>query len=449
MAAPPKPWQRPGVNQQSSASIFENAMSSGPQTGSVGTAIGGPAAAFSATTTTSAPPAPPPRPSSSTVSRPTYGGYGTYGSGYGGPGSMYGAGSMYSPYSGMGRMGGMGAYGSYGYNRFGMQGDVPGSSFVRMAEENSRPAFQSIESIVHAVNSVSMMLDSSFQAVYSSFRAVIGVADNFSRLRSQMVQIFSALAMIRTLKYLIRRFLELLRLRPSGQAEREWREAFAQAAGAVPAGEDGSPKKSAWPIFMFFGIILGGPWLIWKLISSLSSSQEGEEAWSKGEADHVVAQALHSFSRQGEEDLSFSAGQLLILAPKERQPQVRGWLLASVEGRKGLVPYNYIKILGKRRGRQTTTSVAGTPNQSAAGAALPAVSSASMLQSTFSSQSAGPAGDLNPEMAVPDMDSIFASTQDSSGMMESDSVCFSEPEAANQHSDGTSAADIVEKKTGE
>lgn len=217
--------------------------------------------------TTASPPAPPPRPST-TLSRPMYGGYGGYSSVYGGGfGSPYSPGSVYSPY------GGMGSYGSYGYNRFGMQGDIGGSTFARVAEENSRPAFQSIESIVHAVSSVSMMLDSSFQAVYSSFRAVIGVADNFSRLRSQMVQVFSALALIRTLRYLIRRLLELLRLRPAGQAEQEWREAMAQAAGAVPVGGDGKPKKSSWPIIMFFGIILGGPWLIWKLISSFSTSQ--------------------------------------------------------------------------------------------------------------------------------------------------------------------------------
>lgn len=206
-----------------------------------------------------------------------YGGYGGYSGMHGGLSSPYGS-SMYSPYGGMG--GGMGGYGSYGYNRYGMQGDVPGSAFARVAEENSRPAFQSIESIVQAVNSVSMMLDSSFQAVYSSFRAVIGVADNFSRLRSQLVQIFSALALIRTLRYFIKRFLEMLRLRPSGQAEREWSEALAQAAGAVPAGGEGAPKKSAWPILMFFGIVMGGPWLIWKLISSFSSAQGNKRNFS-------------------------------------------------------------------------------------------------------------------------------------------------------------------------
>ncbi len=37
----------------------------------------------------------------------------------------------------------------------------------------------------------------------------------------------------------------------------------------------------------------------------------------------------------------------------EQQPRVRGWLLASMDGQTtGLVPANYVKILGKRRGRK-------------------------------------------------------------------------------------------------
>lgn len=37
----------------------------------------------------------------------------------------------------------------------------------------------------------------------------------------------------------------------------------------------------------------------------------------------------------------------------EQQPRVRGWLLASVDGQtSGLVPANYVKVLGKRRGRK-------------------------------------------------------------------------------------------------
>lgn len=42
----------------------------------------------------------------------------------------------------------------------------------------------------------------------------------------------------------------------------------------------------------------------------------------------------------------------LFLTVSEQQPRVRGWLLASLDGQTtGLVPANYVKVLGKRRGR--------------------------------------------------------------------------------------------------
>lgn len=45
---------------------------------------------------------------------------------------------------------------------------------------------------------------------------------------------------------------------------------------------------------------------------------------------------------------------MFAFSPSEQQPKIRGWLLASYDGQTtGLVPANYIKILGKRRGRKT------------------------------------------------------------------------------------------------
>ena len=113
-----------------------------------------------------------PRPSQQTGSslnsfRPAYSsfssGYGAYGN------SFYGS---YSPYSY--------GYNGLSYNRLRVD-DLPPSRFVQQAEESSRGAFQSIESIVHAFASVSMMMDATFSAVYNSFRAVLDVANHFSR----------------------------------------------------------------------------------------------------------------------------------------------------------------------------------------------------------------------------------------------------------------------------
>ncbi|XP_072907163.1 peroxisome biogenesis factor 13 [Hemitrygon akajei] len=253
--------------------------------------------------------------------------------------SLYGG---YTPYNY--------GYGGLGYNRF-RTDDIPPSRFVRQAEESSRGAFHSIESIVHAFASVSMMLDATFSAVYNSFRAVLDVANHFSRLRVHFTKVLSAFALIRTLKYLYRKLQRLLGLRNNSDVEELW----AESAGSVlPAGaEDKLPGSGkSWPIFMFFAVVLGGPYLIWKLLSSATFEPEST-SWANGDDDHIVARAEYDFTAGTEEELSFHSGDLLNLAPKEQQPKVRGWLLACLDGQTtGLVPANYVRILGKRRGRK-------------------------------------------------------------------------------------------------
>lgn len=62
--------------------------------------------------------------------------------------------------------------------------------FIQMAEENSRPAFQSIESVVGAVGSIAMMLENTFFAMTSSFRAILGNGIYFFYLHFDCLEIF-------------------------------------------------------------------------------------------------------------------------------------------------------------------------------------------------------------------------------------------------------------------
>ncbi|XP_071146230.1 peroxisomal membrane protein PEX13-like [Mytilus edulis] len=357
MAAPPKPWEIAGVNQQNAGSIPLNNMSGSPLNSGAGGGLP-PCCQPSAAGGAGPPPPVPTRPSQqsnySRFSSP-------YGGGYSSPYSsmgMYGGGSMYgggyggmSPYSSGGMYGG-GYGGQYG-GSYGNGGEYNG--FARQAEENSRQAFQSVESIVNAFTSVSMMLDSTFQAVYNSFRAVVGVADNFSRLKHQLSSVFSAFALFKFIRYLYRKVLVLLRLRPNMETDEAWSQA---AASAIPlAGDGDSPKKSTWPIMMFLAIIMGGPYLIWRLISSVT--QTPGKQWMTGEDDHFVATAQYDYKSENEGELSFSVGQEIKVAPKEIQPRIKGWLLASVDGQKtGIIPGNYVKVLGKRQGTRKVNQVA-------------------------------------------------------------------------------------------
>lgn len=137
---------------------------------------------------------------------------GMYGNGYHGN-SMYGnsmyGNSMYgNSYGGM-----MNPYyrlGNYpsmytGFNNRMSDPMDPESRFIQIAEESSRPAFQSIESLVMAIGNIASMLDSTFFALTSSFRAILGVAANFGQLRGVFAQFWSTFAVIRGLSWLYKK----------------------------------------------------------------------------------------------------------------------------------------------------------------------------------------------------------------------------------------------------
>lgn len=180
-------------------------------------------------------------------------------------------------------------YGGYGggygmYNRYDNYGNqTMGSSFVRRAEEGSQAAFHSVESIVQAFGSISMMLESTHFAMLNTFRAVLGAADHFSRMKSHVLNAIGAIAIIRTLKTLCKKILYMLGLlRNTGVENEVWSE-VSSTVGTV-AGVDGEEKKSAksWPIVMFFAVVLGVPWVIWKMLQSFVSEENDSRAWMKG-----------------------------------------------------------------------------------------------------------------------------------------------------------------------
>ncbi|TMS34291.1 hypothetical protein L596_001917 [Steinernema carpocapsae] len=284
------------------------------------------------------PPLPPRQMIPSTMNDPygggMMGGYGQMGS-YGSP---FNSGPFGGGYGGYGGGFGMGGYGSYGY---GGQGFGDQGSFARIAEDSTRGAFQSIESVVMAVNSVANMLSSTHSALFNSFRAVIGVMEQFGRLRSQTFDFFGSI--LRGLRYILETVLVWLRLRAQKpSSELAWNDAMGPSP--IP-----TERTNWWPAFIFWLLAVGGPWLIYRCVSNMKNDIQKSMTWTKGEGPHYTAKGKFDFTASNNEELSFKANDKLYIAPKDQQVQVRGWLLASNgKGSMGLVPYNYIEILGRR-----------------------------------------------------------------------------------------------------
>ena len=204
--------------------------------------------------------------------------------------------------------------------------------------------------MVNGFNSVSAMFESTYYALHSSFRAVLSVVEQLTRVRAQFAHILSAFAAVRLVRRLYHRLLSLLLdIEPPENIGEQW------DGGGGDGSFDVAGDRAAvnWPILLYTGLTVAAPYLTWKLVSSFASSEEeqGREQtrWARGEAEHFVAVAEFDFAADGDEEISFRAGDTVLVAPKHRQPRVRGWLLGSRDGQRiGLFPANYAKIVGKR-----------------------------------------------------------------------------------------------------
>lgn len=210
------------------------------------------------------------------------------------------------------------------------------TSFVRLAEQQARPAFETLESTLQAVSSVLMVLESAYFTISNSFRAVLSIVDQFGRLKVQLKRITEAFVLLRLLK----RAILCLRAKLLGI------EAASKVDGADDCNESGD-RPMSWPVLLFLLVAIGGPFLVWKLISSMLNLNgkfrclRREEAcgnnavssaasvlfflstvdcdsWRTGESEHYVAVADYDYTAEHNDELTVSSGDELRVAPKRK-----------------------------------------------------------------------------------------------------------------------------------
>lgn len=69
-----------------------------------------------------------------------------------------------------------------------------------------------------------------------------------------------------------------------------------QSAATSITEADIKASKSSWPIVMFLAVVFGGPYLIWRLLSSLAPPVKTKSHnWLKGQGEHYAAIAEYPF----------------------------------------------------------------------------------------------------------------------------------------------------------
>uniref|UniRef100_A0A2H8TZU9 Peroxin-13 n=1 Tax=Melanaphis sacchari TaxID=742174 RepID=A0A2H8TZU9_9HEMI len=179
------------------------------------------------------------------------------------------AGAPYNnyPYRGMAsmNMGGFNPYGAYGQLTNGQYQDP----IVIAAAESSRPAFESIQAVVQSFNSVSMMLESTFAAMHMSFQALLGVAENFTRLKMFMTKLYSTIITFKLARWFLTKIFYLLRMvrgdRGSSAEEDLW-SALSSTDNRQIIPSDGR----SWPLVVFSGLLVATPYFVYKLLNSVT-----------------------------------------------------------------------------------------------------------------------------------------------------------------------------------
>ncbi|OAD67978.1 hypothetical protein PHYBLDRAFT_91928, partial [Phycomyces blakesleeanus NRRL 1555(-)] len=272
-----------------------------------------------------------------------------YGSGYGsGYGSSYGT-SGYGGYGGYG--GGMNSYnrmGSYGspYGRPGMMngGGPDDMGLQQRMEIGTRPAFEVVERIVGAFGGFAQMLDSTFMATHSSFMAMIGVAEQFGRLKGYLGQVFSIFALFRLFKRVKNR------VTGSGSSEMNLSE-FERFQDPTANGNGLQPKMSKKPIMIFLFLVVGLPYMMHKLIQLINVKNQHELQLQQQQQmiDPLkleFARAMYDFTAESTMEISLKKGDIIAVLSKQdptTQAAVGAWWRGRLrDGTMGLFPANYV-----------------------------------------------------------------------------------------------------------
>jgi peroxin-13 len=170
-----------------------------------------------------------------------------------------------------------GYYNNYRLSPYGTQPNLPVSNFAQLAMDESRSAFSSIEAVIQTFRSISLMLESTFTSVYSSFRAVTDVLDHFTRIRSEITTLYPLVLFWRFLKYLYHRLLRFLHLRQStpGNTEETWSAIYNSLQQTTATNTNGQTQSSGLLVALFFIVSFGTPMLMLKFLNSIIKKRQG------------------------------------------------------------------------------------------------------------------------------------------------------------------------------
>uniref|UniRef100_A0A915Q2Y1 Peroxin 13 N-terminal domain-containing protein n=1 Tax=Setaria digitata TaxID=48799 RepID=A0A915Q2Y1_9BILA len=232
---------------------------------------------------------------------------------------------------------------------------------------STRGAFDSIEAVLMAVNSMADMLNAIHHGIFSSLQAVFNALDEFAKLKTRIHCLVASAALLKWLRYIWRLMLKCLRLQHNGdnRLEELWMGVRKNSVGVksdalitqqTPA-QLVSPVPLRWLASLTFWLIaVGVPYL---MCHSFGGTVDESMKWTTGQNGYyealvnvlelVVDKATEDHDVEEDGKISFKRNDILRIAPKEYQPRKLGYILAcSRDGKRvGLVPIKKVRLTKK------------------------------------------------------------------------------------------------------
>lgn len=87
--------------------------------------------------------------------------------------------------------------------------------------------------------------------------------------------------------------------------------------------------------------------------------EKDPKEWYQCEEPAYIATVLFDFVARNNDELSVNAGQKICLAPQSLQPtNLPGWCKATNNVNIGLIPCNYVRVIGQLKKRKENAEVA-------------------------------------------------------------------------------------------
>lgn len=235
---------------------------------------------------------------------------------------------------------------------------------TKYAEKRARSSLAPIETILDAISSVSLILETTYSAFYGSFRSITAMADFIMFVRNQLINELSELPRVLNVfidffKWLLQalgikaKFMENIDRKAhdkiwNSELDLNSLNDVRSLLSGSGSDENGKKGSSFLPLLIFFSLVMGAPYLLWRFLGLPGPlPKNNKPSWTLRDGQHFEAIGLTTIRSEDPRRLCFDKNQKLFVDPDSVKPGAKFVVACTVDSatKIGFVHTNSIKII--------------------------------------------------------------------------------------------------------